>query len=324
MLHIRPGFSDTLYHAVGLRRRGKEDGRLGQGQLRFRKPQLHGGIHAGLHDGDGLGVGHADILTGGAEEAAAGGHQVPGLQEAGQVVESRVRVAAPEGLHQGGGQVIHGVAATVIAHGAALGHLLHVGEGEAQLPVPGLCRLAEELHGVDGLPDIAAAGGGDGGGDAVLPAEGQGGPALLNGQGPLHGDLDLLRLHRLELEDRGPGEEGAVDVEIGVLRSGGDEGQLTVLHELQQGLLLLLVEVLDLIQVQKDAAGGQEGPHVGDDVLDVLEGGCGGVEPVEGLVGALGDEVRHRGLAGTRRAVEDHVHRGAALNETAQHRALPQ
>ena len=171
-------------------------------------------------------------------------------------MEGRVRVTSPEGLHQGGGQVIHGVAAPVIAHGAALGHLLHVGEGEAQLPIPGHCRLAEKLHSVDGLPDVAAAGRGNGGGDPLLPTEGQGGPPLLDGQGPLHGDLDLPWLHRLELEDRGPGEEGAVDVEIGVLRGGGDESQLAILHELQQGLLLLLVEVLDLIEVQKDAAGG--------------------------------------------------------------------
>ena len=56
----------------------------------------------------------------------AGGDEVPRLQEPGQVVEGRVRIAAPKGLHQGGGGVVHGVAALVIPHGAALGHLLCV------------------------------------------------------------------------------------------------------------------------------------------------------------------------------------------------------
>lgn len=61
----------------------------------------------------------------------AGGDEVPRLQKAGQVVERRIRVAAPEGLHQGGGGVVHGVAASVVPHGAALGHLLHVVQGSA-------------------------------------------------------------------------------------------------------------------------------------------------------------------------------------------------
>ena len=324
VLHVGPGFPDALHHAVGFRRGGEKNGRMGQRQLGLGQPQLHGSIHAGFHNGDRLRIGHAHILAGGAEEPAAGSHQIPGLQEASQVVERRVRVAAPQGLHQGGGQVIHCVAAPVIAHGAALGHLLHIGKGQSQRPVPGLCRLTEELHRVDGLAHIAAAGGGNGAGHPLLPAERQGGAGLLDGKRPLHRDLHLLRLHGLELKDRGPGEEGAVDIEIGVLRGGGDEGQLTVLHEFQQGLLLLLVEVLDLIQVEEDAAGSQERPHIRDDVLDVLKGGGGGIEPVEGLMGALGDEVRHRSLSGARRAVEDHIYRGAALNEPAQHRALPQ
>ena len=49
------------------------------------------------------------------------------------------------------------------------------------------------------------------------------------------------------------------------------------------GLLLLLVEVLDLVEVEQDAVGGEHGADVGDDGLDIGEGGVGGVDAVEGL-----------------------------------------
>ena len=122
-LHVRPGRGDALHHAVGLGGRSQQNGRLGQRQLRLGQTQLHGGVHAGLDDADRLGIGHADILTGGAQQPPAGGHQISRLQKAGQIVQRRVRVAAPQGLHQGGGQVVHGVAPLVIAHGAALSQL---------------------------------------------------------------------------------------------------------------------------------------------------------------------------------------------------------
>ena len=233
-------------------------------------------------------------------------------------MQRRVRVAAPEGLHQGGGHVIHGVSALVIAHGAALGHLLGVGDGEDQGPVLHLGGLIEQLHRVHGLPHVPTAGVGNVVGHSLLPPQGE--RALLphQTQGPLHGGADLIGGDGLELKDRAPAEEGGVDVEIGVLRGGGDEGDGPVLHKLQEGLLLLLVEVLDLVQVQQHAAGGHHGPHIPDDVLDVLEGGGGGVELVEGAVGPLGNDVGDGGLPGTGGAVEDHVGVGPLLNEPAQ------
>ena len=317
-LHVRPGRADGADHAVGLGGGGQEHRRLGQRELGLREPQLHGGVHTGLHDGDGLGIGHPHILAGGAQQPPAGGDQVPGLQEPGQVVQRRVRVAAPEGLHQGGGHVIHGVSALVIAHGAALGHLLGIGDSEDQGPVLYLGGLIEQLHRVHGLPHVPAAGVGNVVGHSLLPPQGE--RALLphQTQGPLHGGADLIGGDGLELKDRAPAEEGGVDVEIGVLRGGGDEGDGPVLHKLQEGLLLLFVEVLDLVQVQQHAAGGHHGPHIPDDVLDVLEGGGGGVELVEGAVGSLGDDVGDGSLPGTGGAVEDHIGVGPLLNEPAQ------
>ena len=290
-------------------------------ELGLRQSQLHGRVHAGLHDGHGLGVGHADVLAGRAQETPAGGDEVPGLQEPGQVVEGGVRVAPPEGLHEGGGHVVHGVAPPVVAHGAALTDLLRVGEGHAQgaLLAPG--GLVEELHRVHGLAHVPAAGVGDVPGHGLLPDEGQGALRFHQGQGPLHGGQDLGGGDGFELEHCAPAEKGRVDVEVGVLSGGGDEGDGPVLHKLQQGLLLLLVEVLDLVQVQQHTAGRQQRSHVADDVLDVLEGRRGGVETVQGLLCPLRNDVGDGGLPRAGGPVEDHVGVGAALDQAAEHRA---
>ena len=236
-------------------------------------------------------------------------------------MEGGVRVAAPEGLHQGRGDVVHGVAPLVVAHGAALGDLGGVLLGNEELPFFRLGGAAQKLHGVDGLPHIPAAGGGNLKGQPLLPRKRQGRALLLNVQRPEDGGLRLLRGDRLELEDRAPAEEGAVDIEIGVLRGRGDEGQLAILHELQEALLLLLIKILNLVQVQQHPAGGQQGPHIGDDVLDVLEGSGGGVEAVEGFMGPLRHDVGNGGFPGAGGTVEDHVGLGPSLNQAAEHRA---
>ena len=63
---------------------------------------------------------------------------------------------------QRGGSVIHGVAAPVIAHGAALGQRLwHPPPSAAAFRPCGTAACTEQLHGIDGLAHIAAAGRGD-------------------------------------------------------------------------------------------------------------------------------------------------------------------
>ena len=120
---VGPRRVDTLNHAVGFRRGGKQDRRLRQRQLRFGKSQLHRGIHAGLHDGDRLRVRHADILARRAQKPAAGRHEVARFEETRKVMERRVGVAAAQRLHQRRCHVVHRVAALIIAHRAALRHL---------------------------------------------------------------------------------------------------------------------------------------------------------------------------------------------------------
>ena len=132
------------------------------------------------------------------------------------------------------------------------------------------------------------------------------------------------RRDRFELKDGGAGEDGIENGEVGVLRGGSDDGDLAVLHELQQGLLLLFIEILDLIQVEQHPVGRQQGVNISDDLPNVRNGGGGGVEPVQGAVGLIGDDVGHCGLAGAGRAEKDHVGHLTALDDAAQNPVLAQ
>ena len=227
---------------------------------------MHCGVHAGFDNRHGLGIGHAHVLAGGTEQAAAGRHQVSGFQEAGQIVQRGIGVAAPQGLHQGGRKVIHGVAALVVAHRAALGNLSGVRTGEIPHAVPQGSRAAKKLHGVHRLAYVAAAGGGDVQREARFPV--QGSPGLFDFQRPQDGRLHLLGRHGFELKHRTAGQQRAVHIKI------------RIFHEFQQALLLLFVEILNLVQIQQNTAGSQKGVHVGNDILDILQRGSGCVQAV--------------------------------------------
>ena len=134
-------------------------------------------------------------------------------------------------------------------------------------------------------------------------------------QGRLRGNL-------LEFKNRGTAEDRVKDVEIRILRSRCDQCDLAVFNILQQGLLLLFIKGLDLIQVQQNAVGGHKGIQLGYDVLDIRCGGRGGVQLVECPVGLLGYDLGDGGLAGAAGAVEDHVGNIAGLDQTAQNRVL--
>ena len=214
-----------------------------------------------------------------------------------------------------------GVAVPVVAHGAALGDLGGVLLRQIQLALFRHRRLTQQLHGVDGLADVAAAGRGDLERHVLLPVQGELAPLFFNAQCPQDRRLRLFRCHRLEFKHRAAGQQGAVHVKIGILRGGGDQRQLAVLHEFQQALLLLFIEILNLIQIQQHPARGQQSPNVGHDVLYILQGRRGGVQTVQGLVGLFRDDIGNGGLAGAGGTVEHHIGVGPALNQPSEYSA---
>ena len=87
--------------SVGLRRKRHIDDGLRQIDAALRHPVEMTRLisrHRNLHR---PAVRHAHILAGGAQDAADGGNHIPRFQQPGQIVERRVRVRAPHGLHEG-------------------------------------------------------------------------------------------------------------------------------------------------------------------------------------------------------------------------------
>ena len=148
-----------------------------------------------------------------------------------------------------------------------------------------------------------------------------------------HRPFDLLRLHRLEFKDRGAAENGVVrgaaengvvNVKIRVLGGGGDQRDAAVFDVFEQGLLLLFIKILDLIQIKQDAVYARKGAELCHDLLDVGGGGSGAVELAQRLVGFVGYISGERRFADARRTVEYQVGYLAALDYPAQRFALRQ
>ena len=108
----------------------------------------------------------------------------------------------------------------------------------------------QKFQSVHGLADISPAGGGDVLPHSVLQDQSPVQPSVEDLHPPVHGGQGVLGGDLFELKDSGPGQHRPEHVEEGILRGGGDKGNLPVLHKLQQRLLLLLVKVLDLVQVK--------------------------------------------------------------------------
>ena len=123
----------------------------------------------------------------------------------------------------------------------------------------------------------------------------------------------------LELEHRAAAEHCVVDVEIRVFRRGGDDRDAAVLHEFEQRLLLLFVEILDLVKIQQHAAGREHGVELRDDIADVRNARSRCVQAAQGAVRAGSDDARDRGLSGAGRAVKHHIRDLAGRNDAPEH-----
>ena len=103
--------------AVALAGQGQIDHRLGQRDEAFGHAHEFHGLLAGDGQGQGIGIGQAHILRSGKDEAAADEARVlAAFQQAGQIVEGRVGIAAADGFDEGRGQLVMAVTVLVMAH----------------------------------------------------------------------------------------------------------------------------------------------------------------------------------------------------------------
>ena len=127
-----------------------------------------------------------------------------------------------------------------------------------------------------------------------------------------------------EPEDPQARQERGVDLEVGVLGRGADEGHDAVLDVRQQGILLGLVEAMDLIDEEDAGRATAVDPlprpcHGGAHLLDAARRGR---EDVEGRVHGLRQQPCQRRLARSRRTPEHHRDEAPALDHAAQGAAL--
>ena len=141
---------------------------------------------------------------------------------------------------------------------------------------------------------------------------------------PVHSGQNVLRRQHFKFKYSGAGQNRVKNGEIRIFRGGGHQSNFSVLNELQQRLLLFLIEVLDLIQIQKHAIGGHQRAHLVHDIPDIGQGRGGCVEPAQGPAGLLGNDIGHGGLSGPGGSIEHHVWDLPALNDPAEQAVLSQ
>lgn len=151
-----------------------------------------------------------------------------------------------------------GVSVPVIAHGGALADLPGGVKGYPLFTGGG----TERLDGVERLAHIPPAGGRNVFRNPILEGIAAVEKLLRLAEGTHHRPRRLGRLDRPELKDGAARKNRAIDIKIGIFRRRGDQGDAAILDRFEQRLLLLFIEILDLVEVEQNAAASIKGiPH---------------------------------------------------------------
>ena len=165
-----------------------------------------------------------------------------------------------------------------------------------------------DVEGVEGVAGVAASVGGDGVEGVFISLDATGTEAIgVVGEGAMEEGDDLDFGEGDEGVDAAAGEERGVDLEGWVFGGGADEADGAAFDIGEEGVLLGLVEAVDLID-EEDGARAEAGGFFGldHDLLDLLDAGEDGGELDEGGSGGLGDDLGEGSFADARGAPEDH------------------
>jgi len=126
-------------------------------------------------------------------------------------------------------------------------------------------------------------------------------------QGPLHEGLNLQFGQGVEGEDTGAGKEWRDNLKGGVLGGGPDEGDGALLHMGEHGVLLGLVEAVELVHEEDGLLAGEAPPLLGllHHPPQVGHPGADGAHWGEVSLGHSGDDKGQGGLPRARGAPED-------------------
>ncbi len=192
-------------------------------------------------------------------------------------------------------QVVVLLAGLVVEERLALRGLVDQRGGQGADPGGRRRERGGHLEDVQGGPGVAVGQPRDGGEDRVVGLDVERAQAALGvGQRPAE-DRGHLRLGQpLEDVDAAAGEERRDDLEGRVLGGGPDQDDGAALHVGEEGVLLRLVEAVDLVDEEDGARAVQAQPLIGfpDDRADLLHPGEDGGEAHEVGAGALGRSAR--------------------------------
>ncbi|MDZ7800955.1 MAG: hypothetical protein U5K81_09225 [Trueperaceae bacterium] len=313
---------------VRLRRVGQVQRRLRQVEASLRHAHRLERLRRRLGVDQRVGVGQPHVL--GRQDAQPPQHEagvLPGVDHLRQPVQRRVRVRTTHALDEGADHVEVRVALLVVQHGPPLDRRLGGG------PVhPHHARLIR-LGGGDGQLQRVQQRAGVAVGDLrqvrqrLLVHRHRDAPeaTLRIAQRRLRHAPQIALLQRHQLEHAAARHQRLVHLEERVLGGRTDEGHHPRLDRGEQGVLLGLVEAMDLVDEQQRPAptslalrGGRHG------LADVLHAGQHRVQRNELRPRRPRDDPRQGGLAGPRRAVEDHAGQPVGLDRPAQQPARPQ
>ena len=139
-----------------------------------------------------------------------------------------------------------------------------------------------------------------------------------------HRGLDVRRLNRLELKHRAAAQNRVKHVKIRIFCRGCNERNAAVLDELQQGLLLFFVKILNLVQINQRAVRRHQRAQLVKNLFDVRDGRGRCIEPIQLALGLCRDNRGNRRFSHTGRTVKNHVWNVAALDNPAQQTGLSQ
>ena len=307
---------------VGFRCYRKIDDGLRECEIAFGHADKIHGIARGHAEGEGVGIGEADIFDGHANHAAGNVERIfTGFDHSSQPVQCGVGITVAHGFVQGGDEVVMFFAGFVVEQGAFLEGVANDVVGDLCGPSAGvLCQASGDFEDVVSAAGIAAGIAGDFfedvvGGLQVHSAK----AAVFIGESALEELHDLIFGQRLQNVYAAAGEQGTVDFERWIFGGGADEPDVALFHVREKCVLLGFVEAVDLVD-EDDGAGAilADAFSVGHDLFDLFDSDEDGGEFDELRFCHACDNFGERGFAGAGWAPENERASVVALDLSAE------
>ena len=308
---------DAQIGGVALGACGQIDGCLGERYASLGPSQLVHGVEGGIGQKERVGVGESHVL-GGADDQPSGDELgvFASFNHACHPIEGGIGVASANALDEGRDDVVVHLAILVVGQGILLQAVDH--HVVCDFDIALASGLYHQLEDVEQLARVSPAIAKQGVGLADLDM------ALLElhvfGQGAMEQLQEVVFLQGLEHIELATREQGAYDLERGVLGGGSYERDVSALDSSQERVLLRLAEPMDFVDEEDGRRGGEEAVVLCpvDDVAHVFHAAGDGTQGVEGNLELMCDDLRQRGLPHTRRSPEDERGYPSCVNHLAQ------